>query len=233
MGDMWFRAVPMVAAGPFARKGDEVTGNLKVPQPARRRRGVTLIEAVLYIAVSLGLIVGGLVFYQQAVTSSRTASLANLLSYLVAETRSAMEESTLQVEGAAFGDYLIARGSVPASAVDMSFPPMARIRNPWGGVISIGPVFSGGGAAAGEYVISILMDQIPVSTCTRLVTVNENGNNIYTTGLTHSIVYETFPGFPLFGTVTLSQAGQACRAADTNGDGRVVVWQFLKVHVGS
>ena len=231
---MWFRAVPVAVAGRFARKGDEVTGNLKVPQPARRRRGVTLIEAVLYVAVSLGLIVGGLVFYQQAVTSSRTASFANLLSYLVAETRSAMEESTLQVEGAAFGDYLIARGSVPASAVDMSFPPMARIRNPWGGVVSIGPLFGGGGGAAGEYVISVLTDQIPVSTCTRLVTVSGNSNiNIYSTGVINSFVYETFPGSPLFGTVTLSQAGQACRAADTNRDGRVVVWQFLKLHVGS
>ncbi|MFO0514601.1 MAG: hypothetical protein ACK5YF_06575 [Rhodobacterales bacterium] len=33
-----------------------------MPQPARRRRGVALIEAVLYIAVALALIVGGLFF---------------------------------------------------------------------------------------------------------------------------------------------------------------------------
>jgi hypothetical protein len=31
-----------------------------------RARGVTLVEAVLYVSVSLGLIIGGLVFYQQA-----------------------------------------------------------------------------------------------------------------------------------------------------------------------
>ncbi|MCA3438753.1 MAG: hypothetical protein INF50_00170 [Rhodobacter sp.] len=51
MGDMWFRAMLLVTAGRFMRIGDEVTVNLKVPQPARRRRGVTVIEAVLYIVI--------------------------------------------------------------------------------------------------------------------------------------------------------------------------------------
>jgi len=31
-----------------------------------RQRAVTLIEAVLFISVALGLIVGGIVFFQQA-----------------------------------------------------------------------------------------------------------------------------------------------------------------------
>ncbi len=63
--------LPMPDAGRGARKGDKVTGNLKVAQPAKRLRGVTLIEAVLYIAISLALIVGGLVFYQQSAFASR------------------------------------------------------------------------------------------------------------------------------------------------------------------
>ena len=36
------------------------------------RRGVTLIEAVLFISIALGLIVGGLVFFQQASLAART-----------------------------------------------------------------------------------------------------------------------------------------------------------------
>ncbi len=41
---MWCRFVPVPVAGRVGRKGDKVTGNPKVPQPARRRRGVALIE---------------------------------------------------------------------------------------------------------------------------------------------------------------------------------------------
>jgi hypothetical protein len=37
--------------------------------PLRRNRAVTLIEAVLYISIALALIVGGLVFFQQASTA--------------------------------------------------------------------------------------------------------------------------------------------------------------------
>jgi len=52
-----------------------------------RRRGVTLIEAVLFISVALGLIVGGLVFYQQASLSARVNQQVRVLSGIVAETR--------------------------------------------------------------------------------------------------------------------------------------------------
>jgi hypothetical protein len=40
--------------------------------PLRRNRAVTLIEAVLYISIALALIVGGLVFFQQASTAQKT-----------------------------------------------------------------------------------------------------------------------------------------------------------------
>jgi len=44
--------------------------------PRRRNRAVTLIEAVLYISIALALIVGGLVFYQQASTAAKTSTMA-------------------------------------------------------------------------------------------------------------------------------------------------------------
>ncbi|MCA3441438.1 MAG: hypothetical protein INF50_14100, partial [Rhodobacter sp.] len=49
---------------------------------------MTLIEAVLYIAVALALIVGGLVFFQQASLASRVNEQVRVLSALVAEARS-------------------------------------------------------------------------------------------------------------------------------------------------
>jgi Tfp pilus assembly protein PilV len=51
------------------------------------RRAVTLIEAVLFIAVALGLIVGGLVFYQQAQTARQTQEAVRLTQAIVSESR--------------------------------------------------------------------------------------------------------------------------------------------------
>ena len=53
----------------------------------RRNRAVTLIEAVLYISIALALIVGGLVFFQQASTAAKTSALVRQLSATLAEGR--------------------------------------------------------------------------------------------------------------------------------------------------
>jgi len=50
-------------------------------------RGVTLIEAVLFISVALGLIIGGLVFYRQADMNARVGRQANVLTGLLVEAR--------------------------------------------------------------------------------------------------------------------------------------------------
>ena len=68
----------------------------KVHQPAKRRRGVTLIEAVLYISIALALIVGGLVFFQQASTAQRTNTMVRQLSAVLAETRVLIKGQPLQ-----------------------------------------------------------------------------------------------------------------------------------------
>ena len=57
----------------------------------RRNRAVTLIEAVLYISIALALIVGGLVFFQQASTAARTSAMVRHVSAIVAETRVLMK----------------------------------------------------------------------------------------------------------------------------------------------
>lgn len=51
------------------------------------RRGVTLIEAVLYISVALGLIVGGLIFYQQAARAAQWSEFRRGVEVLHSEIR--------------------------------------------------------------------------------------------------------------------------------------------------
>ena len=228
---MWFRAVPVVVAGRFARKGDEVTGTLKVPQPARRRRGVTLIEAVLYIAIALALIVGGLVFYQQASTASRMNTTVTLLSSLLSETQAAATESRNINIGAAFNAYLVSRGAVPAAWIDTSKPANEQIRNPWGGFVQLWPGFITG-PSGGVFQVQVFLTDLPLQICTRLLASNTVGRNVVMHGYEQGSAYETLPfvtsppGLGTSGNISYDQAMTACRTADTTGigannDGRV------------
>jgi hypothetical protein len=47
------------------------------------RRAVTLIEVVLFIAIALGITIGGLVFYQQASTARQTQETVRFVQSLV------------------------------------------------------------------------------------------------------------------------------------------------------
>ena len=69
------------------RLKDYIISLLGPPVSARARRGVTLIEAVLFIALALGLIVGGLVFYQQASRAARVNEQVRLFSSMFTEVQ--------------------------------------------------------------------------------------------------------------------------------------------------
>ncbi|MCA3508040.1 MAG: hypothetical protein IOD01_12300 [Rhodobacter sp.] len=228
MGDMWFRAVPVAVAGCFARKGDEVTGNLKVPQPARRRRGVTLIEAVLYIAVALALIVGGLVFYQQASTASRMNATVSMVSSLISETQAVAVESRVLPAYEALSGYLVTRGAVPGAWLDTSKPANEQIRNPWGGFIQLLAGFITG-SSGGVFQVEVRLTNLPLQVCTRLLASNTVGRNVVMHGYVSGAAYEGMPfvtSAGVSGSISYNQAMTACRTADTTGigannDGRI------------
>jgi hypothetical protein len=93
------------------------------------RRAVTLIEAVLFISIALGLIVGGLVFFQQASLAQRTQQTVRLINALLAESW-----ALHQVTGYDYGDAmvpLVAAGAVPSSA--LTGDPAKPVESPWGG----------------------------------------------------------------------------------------------------
>jgi len=221
---MWFRAVPLLVAGRFARKGDEVTGTLKVPQPARRRRGVTLIEAVLYIAISLALIVGGLVFYQQASLQSRTNDAARVFAAIIADARVVARESPtghLTAMGTGLADLLNSRGSIPASYWDATQPAGQRLRLPFTGMYA---GISGSAWADGTVWVVLYLWQMPVHLCSRLFVVSNQMDSVFAPGVKYTVIRdETAAGIPsVFGTgITPSVAGATCRLSDANKNGLV------------
>jgi hypothetical protein len=206
-----------------------VTENPKVQRPAkRRRRGVTLIEAVLYIAIALALIVGGLVFYQQAAAASRVNSAARSLSFLVAEMRQVVRDTgagTVYSTTAA-ETLLLARGSIPADSIDMSRPAGQRIRNPWGGDFALGLTRTGSRA-----LVVLYLNNVPVVACTRLGVADASGTNFWTTNIELGQSNDDVSGGlrRLGPNTTPDAAGIACSGSDVDRDGLVRMTFNLRI----
>jgi hypothetical protein len=126
-----------------------------------KRLGVTLIEAVLFIAIALGLIVGGLVFFQQAQTASRTTEATRLLSALIAEARANNLVGTPDIP-----DVLVAMGAVPSGA-RLADNPHCIIQSPWGHCIIIHSVT--------DY-LEFWLYGMPPELCSRLAHFDASGN---------------------------------------------------------
>lgn len=192
-----------------------------------RRRGVTLIEAVLYVAVALALIVGGLVFFQQASLASRVNAAVRSLSALTAEIRViARDTGVMTMHAGEMENVLLAQGSLPMTNVDMTRPAGERIRHGWSGHIAASLQDQGWRA-----LVMLGVFSFPVAACSRLVWIDASGEGEFSTGVEVVHVSDDGGGTATFvlpgGTRTA--AGNACRNRDSDGDGMVTALFFLRV----
>jgi hypothetical protein len=142
-----------------------------------RFRSVTLIEAVLFISIALGVIVGGLVFFRQAQTASRTMETVRLFQAILTESK-VLIRSGLRItvnNTPRLDPILVASGAVPTSVVNEN----GQIRVPWGShmvlrtaalldrsFIAMSPSWP----APGEP-----WTPFPTEICTRIIVTDENG----------------------------------------------------------
>jgi hypothetical protein len=148
----------------------------------RHRRSVTLIEAVLFLSVALGVIVGGLVFFQQASLAARTEESLRLVNVLVAEVRALNQRSggALETGGVeSLETLLIASGAVPPSAINAD---RTAIQTPWATEMTIQKRPLQGGA--GTRCLRIELADVPPALCARITPFAESGagrigNGIY------------------------------------------------------
>jgi hypothetical protein len=141
--------------------------------PRRRNRAVTLIEAVLYISIALALIVGGLVFFQQASTAAKTSTMVRQLSTVVAETRALTEGIPLSDMPVDLDAFLISAGAVPS---DMVISPTS-ISNPFGGTTELGQFF----VDWMDPLFTLEVSNIPQGVCARLLT-SSSGSDGFVSG---------------------------------------------------
>jgi hypothetical protein len=127
-----------------------------------RKRGVTLIEAVLYISIALALIVGGLVFFQQASLAQRVNGAVRNISAIASETRG-LYQASANFTGLTT-TTLINAGAVPTSLVSGS-----TLSNEWGGDIAVA-------VATNADQFTVTYENVPTAACTRLATVDNSGS---------------------------------------------------------
>jgi hypothetical protein len=133
--------------------------------PRRRNRAVTLIEAVLYISIALALIVGGLVFFQQASTAAKTSTMVRQLSAIISESRVLIKGIPVKDIPTDITSYLIAARAVPPDMVKSA----SELSNPFGGQTE----FYVGTSCFGSTcypAVQMLLHNVPQGVCARLLT---------------------------------------------------------------
>ncbi len=140
-----------------------------------RKRGVTLIEAVLYISIALALIVGGLVFFQQASLAQRTNSAVRSISAIASEVRGLYQQSS-NFDGLTEGT-LISAGAVPSSLING-----AALQNEWGGAVTVGPNAAQNNFPANSGFI-VTYAGVPREACVRLTSADVTGTGRVGSGI--------------------------------------------------
>jgi hypothetical protein len=150
-----------------------------------RKRGVTLIEAVLYISIALALIVGGLVFFQQASLAQRTNGAVRNISAIASETRGLYQQQNNF--GGLVTTALIDAGAVPTSLIDTSTNP-DTLKNEWGGTIVVAPngalaVQGTAPALPANAGFTVTYPGLPTAACVRLTSTDASGTGRVGSGI--------------------------------------------------
>jgi hypothetical protein len=192
------------------------------PHVMERCRAVTLIEAVLFVSVALAVIVGGLVFYQQASTSSTMQRTVSLISALSAEMNLLHETATIPDSGLEVSAILAASGAIPSGYLNATGDGAV---SPWGGQMKmtmLGRAAEDDFVQYGNQVHMYQFFDMPPRICARLAHFDAAGKGVLgftmmAIGINTANLADPNPpdgrGFRLFeGPLSRSDGAAACTA---------------------
>ena len=138
-------------------------------------RGATLIEAVLFTVIALGLVIGGIVFFEQASMSARTNDAVRMMASLQSQVR-ALFQSQATFGTSEVSDLLISANAVPSSMQSDSDNDgdNDEIVNSFGGAVEV---------TGATKQFTIKMSKVPVDVCTRMAPFDDMGNGVIGTGI--------------------------------------------------
>lgn len=150
-------------------------GPSALPLPRFDERGATLIEAVLFTVIALGLVIGGIVFFEQASMSARTNEAVRMMASLQSQVR-ALFQSQPNFGTANIGDLLISANAVPSAMQNDADNDGTNdsLVNAFGGDVTVT-------GATDQFEIELT--DVPVNVCTRMAPFDELGNGVIGTGI--------------------------------------------------
>lgn len=137
-----------------------------------RRRGVTLIEGVLFLILAMSVIVGGIVFFQQATLANRVNDTARATVAIVAETRSMYSSQRDYGADVDITTAVLNSGGVPSNFLNNGG---TSIRHPWGGTVIV---------AGNDQTFRLVLSELASEACVRLASVDSAGLGTLGTGIT-------------------------------------------------
>ena len=168
-------------------------------------RGATLIEAVLFMVIALGLVSGGVVLYEQASRSAKTNETIRMLTSLQSQTRALFQSQPN------FGTASIVETLITSNAVSSTFQRDSDSNGENDAIVSpFGSNVTVTGATAN---FTIAVEDVPVDICTRIVGFDASGNGTAGTGIVSISDGTTTDSNGL----TATEASTFCTTNDTNG----------------
>lgn len=179
------------------------------------QRGVGLIEATLFVVISLGLVVGGTVFFQQTSEAARVNDAVQSIVSIQSGVRSLyVAEANFGAAGSDLAEAVITSGSVTPNMV----LPDGSIEHQWGGAVSIT-----------GYPKTFVVDyqEVPRSACVRLAPYSAAGTGAAGNGIASIAINGVLVDEDGDGMVSPTEAEQACVPTVTAADPVRMKWAFL------
>ena len=145
------------------------TGSKRRAGRRSRRRGVSLIEGVLYITISLAVIIGGLTFYNQARLSSEVTATSRVIMASSSYLRSLYGKRP-SLAGTSLTLTLVSTQAVPSAQV----APSGEIVLPMVGTLH---------AFGLEHRFAMILADLEADACQRIAPVSAAGRSLLGTGI--------------------------------------------------
>lgn len=176
--------------------------NIKLNNHARKR-GISLIEAVLYLVIALAVIVGGIVFFQQAQLSNQITDTARMSTGVSSQVRGLFQNQR------SFGDddltaAMVKSGAVPSNFISETsnlFGTRTEVVHPFGGTVEVHGY---------DTYFEIQFNDLPPAACLRLMTVGLDGSGSIGTGITGLSVENPANIFAQATPITAADLSGAC-----------------------
>lgn len=171
-----------------------------------RRRGVTMIEVLLAVAIGAAIVISIVGFYLSGSESTKVNTHAQQIQKIAADTRSLY---------ASRGDYtgLDNALAIQAGIVNNDMVAGTAIVNPWSGDVTLG-------TTASDRQFTLASDSMPEAACISLATSNMGSGALASLEINGSTVLDTVGGSDV--DVTMADASSNCTADSAN----TITWTF-------